>query len=565
VPFHVRRDGPAVALKFLAAAILVAATAGLLWQSHDRPDLWAHSRPAWWLTLAGGWYPQVADYVRWLSEAGSLRPLIYTTVSVLCVLAIFAAPFVANTLFRVVVSAAIIVGIGYDLIMFDIGGGLPTSAATDTILSNIRFGFGGTVQLYWPAIGRNLVLALAAMVVFCWPPPPSTRRLASIPVAIVLAAVTGVVGIYWRTDGYTALFPSPFSSFLNAYAVLRSTDHPIAQLTYPGSPVARFRYVVFIVDESVRGDYLSLNNSSVATTPFLLSRQEDIANFGEAASAANCSLDTRRALRFGYKEEDLPSGRASERLPPFWRYAKRAGLTTAYIDSYGTITNYAGDMTRSEAALIDQRIVVQDEPQYIRDEVIARNLQAQLRDPSPKFVFVEKFGIHVPYDRMYPPDQNVFGADMEHFELRDRANMLKHYENGIRWSVDDFFAKVLKEPLPRDTLILYTSDHGQSLSEEGRTTTHCNQGSNAVRGEADVPLFAITGDPEWTAMLTAAAHRNFGRTSHLQIFATLLAAMGYDREWIRQHYGLSLLDDVPADTRRRFWATGAFQQYDEDP
>jgi hypothetical protein len=38
--------------------------------------------------------------------------------------------------------------------------------------------------------------------------------------------------------------------------------------------------------------------------------------------------------------------------------------------------------------------------------------------------------------------------------------------------------------------------------------------------------------------------------------------MGYDRDWIRQHYGLSLLDDVPPGARRRFWATGAFRQYD---
>jgi glucan phosphoethanolaminetransferase (alkaline phosphatase superfamily) len=553
-----------VALKVIVSATLVAATIGLLWHGRGGPELWAHSRPSWWLTLAKGWYPDVIRYVGWLWQAGSIQSMAYGVVSSLCVLTIFALPFIGGTVVRVIASAIVVLGLGYDLTMFDIGGGLPSLAATDTILTNVDFGLQGTAQLYLAQVGRNSALAVVAMLVFCWPPPALPRRVSWIPLAVVLAATAGVAGIFWKTAGYTTLFPSPFTSFLNAYTVLKHTDRPIAQVDYPGKPVSRFRYIVFIVDESVRGDYLSINNPSIPTTPFLLSRRDDIANFGEAVSAANCSTDSRRALRFGYRDEDLASGRAAERLPPFWRHAKLAGLMTVHIDSYGTVTNLANDMTRSEAQLIDRRIVVQGDPQYLRDAAVERDLRGLLHDTSPKFIFVEKFGIHVPYDKMYPPAQNVFGADMTRFDLRDRTNMLRHYENGIRWSVDHFFETLLSNPIPRDTLILYTSDHGQSLMEEGRTTTHCNQGSNATKGEADVPLFAMTGDPEWNGMLQAAAHRNFGRTSHLQIFGTILAAMGYDRQWIRQHYGLSLLDDVPATQVRRFWATGAYRQYDQD-
>jgi glucan phosphoethanolaminetransferase (alkaline phosphatase superfamily) len=553
-----------VAFKILVSVTLVAGTIGLLWQGRGAAEFWAHSRPPWWLTLAGGWYPDVLRYVGWLWQSGSIQSVAYAAVSTLCVLTIFAIPFIVSTFVRVVIGAIATVGLGYDLTMFDVGGSLPSLSATDTILSNVHFGLQGTAQLYLSQVGRNLALVVAALLAFCWPPPALPRRVAWIPLAIVFAATAGVVGIFWKTAGYTTLFPSPFTSYLNAYEVLKQADRPIAALSYPGRPVSRFRYVVFIVDESVRGDYLSINNPSIPTTPFLLSRRSDIANFGEAVAAANCSTDSRRALRFGYRDEDLPSGHPAERLPPFWRYAKLAGLMTAHIDSYGSVTNLANDMTPSEAALIDRRIVVQDNPQYVRDEAVARDLRELLSDASPKFIFVEKFGIHVPYDKMYPPRQNAFSADMTRFDLDDRTNMLRHYENGIRWSVDHFFEILLSNPVPRDTLILYTSDHGQSLMEEGRTTTHCNQGPNATNGEADVPLFAITGDPEWNGMLQAAAHRNFGRASHLQIFGTLLTAMGYDRPWIFQHHGLSLLDDVPATLTRRFWATGAYRQYDRD-
>jgi glucan phosphoethanolaminetransferase (alkaline phosphatase superfamily) len=557
------RAGVIVVLKVLAAATLVAATMGLLWHSGGEPEFWAHSRPPWWSALARGWYPSVVEYVDWLWQAGALKSAAYATVSALCVLAVFALPFIGNAFVRIVASAIVLFGIGYDLTMFDIGGGLPSLAATDTVLSNVRFGLGGTAQLYRADLGRNLALVAAALLVFCWPPPRLPRRVAGLPLAVVLAASAGIAGIFWRTAGYTTVFPSPFASFVNAYTVLRHADRPIAALDYPGSPTSPFRAIVYIVDESVRGDYLSINNPAISTTPFLASRLPDIANFGESVAAANCSLETRRALRFGFREEDLPSGQAAERLAPFWRHARRAGLKSVHIDSFGTVTNLVNDMTLTEAELIDRRIAVQDKPQYIRDEVVARTVRELLHDPAPTFIFVEKFGIHVPYDKMYPPTQNAFGADMDHFALGDRANMLRHYENGIRWSVDRFFETLLGEPVGRDTLILYTSDHGQSLSEHGRTTTHCNEGAMAVKGEADVPLFAITGDPDWNDRLKAAAQRNFGRTSQLQIFPTLLLAMGFDRQWTRQHYGPSLLDDAPSQPRR-FWATGAFRQYDPD-
>jgi glucan phosphoethanolaminetransferase (alkaline phosphatase superfamily) len=388
------------------------------------------------------------------------------------------------------------------------------------------------------------------------------RGSAWIPSTIVVAGTLGVVAIFWRTGGYTTLFPSPFGSFVNSYAALTSADQPVGKLDYPGAPASRFRKIVLIVDESVRGDYLSINNPSLPTTPFLLSRQADIANFGKAVSAANCSLDTRRALRFGYREEDVPSGLAARRLPPVWRYAKLAGLKSVYIDSYGTVTNYVNDMRHAEAALIDQRIIVDQMPQYTRDDIVAERLRELLLDPSPMFIFVEKFGIHVPYDKMYPPSQNPFGADLSRFDLRDRENMLKHYENGLRWTVDHFFEQVLEPPVPHDTLILYTSDHGQSLSEENRMTTHCNQGRNAVRGEADVPLFALTDDLQWNSALKAAARDNFGRASHFEIFATLLAAMGYDHDWTRLHYGGSLLEEIPRGRVRRFWTSGGYRQFD---
>ena len=48
--------------------------------------------------------------------------------------------------------------------------------------------------------------------------------------------------------------------------------------------------------------------------------------------------------------------------------------------------------------------------------------------------------------------------------------MVCHYPNAIAWSVDEFFRKLLPAVDLSKTLIVYTSDHGQSL--QGREKHH---------------------------------------------------------------------------------------------
>jgi glucan phosphoethanolaminetransferase (alkaline phosphatase superfamily) len=551
--------------KIVASAFLLAGTLGLLWHQRELFVHWAHIRQPWFLTLANGWYPVTVKAIQALSVSGLFPTAIYVLVTVLCVLSFFAVPFIGNPYLRILCSVLLVVGVGYDLTIYDIGGELPSFEITDTILSNVGFGLEGTAQLYIGEVGRNVAFVVPILVIFCLRPPKLRMPFTLLPPTIAACATGGVVAVLLATHGGTSLFPSPFASYFNAFKVTKGyAETPVAEADYPASAHSEFRQIVLIVDESVRGDYLSLNNPSLDTTPFLVSERPNIANFGIAATTANCSTDARMALRFGSRESDF--GRLIDvlkRLPPFWRYAKLAGLETVYVDAYGSATLLTHDMTREELRLVDDRIIVDDKPQYVRDRVVADKLRRLLSDPKPKFVFVEKFGTHAPYDKMYPPSDDIFGADTSRpFSLTDRPNLVKHYENAIRWSVDTFFSTLLKDGVPPDTLIFYTSDHGQSLSEGTRTTTHCNQGAAANKGEAEVPLFAITGNSKWKAALSNAAEENYGRTSHFEVFPTLLAAMGYDPTWISQRYGLSLLDRIPENRIRHFWATGSISTYD---
>src|SRR5262249_11824195 len=124
------------------------------------------------------------------------------------------------------------------------------------------------------------------------------------------------------------------------------------------------------------------------------------------------------------------------------------------------------------------------------------------------------------------------------------------YDNAILWSVDSFFQKVLNRFDPKKVLLVYTSDHGQSLMDGGQRKTHCTSPSeNTQVGEGLVPLIVSTGIPEMEARLRKAA--SYNHASGFDIFPTLLLAMGYNEQWVQARSGPSLLDVSP-NGRRQF-------------
>jgi len=51
-----------------------------------------------------------------------------------------------------------------------------------------------------------------------------------------------------------------------------------------------------------------------------------------------------------------------------------------------------------------------------------------------------------------------------------REKLVNTYDNGIRFQVDEFFRVFASETTNQNYVILYTSDHGQTLAEHGKCT-----------------------------------------------------------------------------------------------
>jgi Sulfatase len=346
-------------------------------------------------------------------------------------------------------------------------------------------------------------------------------------------------------------------AYLNlfAYEALHDSVGPREQVTLARSAPAVGHDIVLIIDESISGNYLDINapfgvHSNLKQAPAGV----DIFNYGYAASIANCSADTNVTLRYGGTRSDYM--RINSTLPSIWQYAKRAGLRTVYIDSQRTGGNLQNLMTASEKNDIDLFVQFDQTSVRDRDMAAAAKLIELLNDDTPELVVINKVGAHFPVHDKFPDAFMAYrptlprGQFTEVADTGERAGFngqpddwllyRNAYKNTVLWNVGEFFARVFAQAKLDNALLIYTSDHGQDLHERGNPglNTHC--GGDPVEEEGLVPLVVISGSElktlDWSAQLAA----NKDRSSHYNIFPTLLQLMGYDLAGVEAVYGKPL-------------------------
>lgn len=407
--------------------------------------------------------------------------------------------------------------------------------------------------------------ALALIVGIGWPPrtrsrAPQSLLIGAAPVLVLaLAAMLFVRG----GDGSRGL-PSPFVGaafgLLDFYenatahhgrreAVTLARDHP-----------GRDGDIVLIVDESIAGRYLDINDtrgvrSGLARPPAGIA----IANFGLAAAVTHCSVGANLTLRYGGTRANYHDVAATR--PSIWSYAKAAGYGTVYIDAQRTGGAFNNGMDIKEARAIDRRIQFDNVPVRDRDMAVANRLATLLSDGQRQFIYINKIGAHFPVQDKYPDafmryrpvgargrygeisdtgDRSGLSGDAQSWRLYRNA-----YRNTLTWNVGNFFDTLFARAKTHEAVAIYMSDHGQTLHERGEPgqATHCTP--QPVAEEGTVPLVVIDWADASRAHWADAARHNFNGSSAFRLFPTLLGLMGYNRDAVEALYGPDLAASSP--------------------
>lgn len=355
---------------------------------------------------------------------------------------------------------------------------------------------------------------------------------------------------------YRTVYNFPVSWYIGTihqppYSIFYQT--PRREITFRAQQLPN-NNIVFIVEESMRGDHLSLNGYSRPTSPKLeeLNQQGFIKNWGIASSGTTCSINSNNLLLSGVNTIPDTEGDIF-RFPTIFQYAKAAGYKTFYFDgqlSYRWIGKPADVESVDEWLMPD---TLKNGEWYDIDAEIARRVKEIVGNSTGNFIWINKFGVHFPYKNSYPDEAakwlpipqtkerfQLFGSDNE------SEKMINSYDNAILYNSQSFFTNLFDRDLPADTFYVYTSDHGQNLSESGGASTHCL----STKNEANVPLFIIA-EPE----IMPAADTGY-KASHSNIFATLLDLMNFPEDERLENYSPSLFSVKQSDSKPRFFYTG---------
>lgn len=384
---------------------------------------------------------------------------------------------------------------------------------------------------------------------------PNALRIAAPVCAVLLLSAVLFVRAGEGARGLPVMYTPLAYLNLFGYEALHNTVGPRESVTLARNGQVIDHDIVLIIDESISGNYLDIN-APFGVHSNLKQPHEgvDIFNYGYAASIANCSADTNVTLRYGGTRADYM--RINSTLPSIWQYAKKAGMRTVYIDAQRTGGNLQNLMTDAEKKDIDEFVQFDQTSVRDRDMAAAAKLIELLNDDKPELVLINKVGAHFPVHDKYPDAFMAYRPTLPRGQFTEVADTGKRdgfngqpddwvlyrnaYKNTVLWNVGEFFARVFAQANLNNALLIYTSDHGQDLHERGNPglNTHC--GGDPVEEEGLVPLVVIQGDQlhtlDWSAQLVG----NKDRSSHYNIFPTLLQLMGYDLAGIEAVYGRPL-------------------------
>ncbi len=252
--------------------------------------------------------------------------------------------------------------------------------------------------------------------------------------------------------------------YLTPRLLASEVQRPLPPASFAADPDAEKTVVVLVIGEAARAKDFQLYGYDRPTNP-LLSRAGVVA----LKDATACATYTTAAVRcmLSNVETGSPFSRAYEPLPS---YLQRNG-----VDVIWRTRNWGEPPIRVQTYQQASDLAAQCAGAHCDyDEVLLTGLEQRIESASSRRVFVvlHQSGSHGPaYYSKYPPELERFKPVCRSVELGrcTRDELVNAYDNTIVYE-DYFLARViglLGQLKDTAALLIYMSDHGESLGEYG--------------------------------------------------------------------------------------------------
>lgn len=298
--------------------------------------------------------------------------------------------------------------------------------------------------------------------------------------------------------------------------------------------------LVLIIGESARADHFHSNGYARNTTPLL----EKIPNVVSFSSVYSCAILTRDSVPCMLTRATLKHRKPAYTETSFISLFKKLGFHTTWLGTQGTYSAIDNPYTRLTKEA--DSVVFLDTDLYgtfAIDEDLFPFFDAYIQEnKGNKLVILHTFGSHWHYESRYPDNFRVFtpicskklwSRDMTHCSQEELVNS---YDNTILYT-DYIISNTIDRLKNKNALVVYISDHGESLGENGMYL----HGMKSTKEQRDVPMFWWASDSFIAENPQKFAHlreKKNASLSHDNLFHSILDCTNIDSEIVDKNLSI---------------------------
>lgn len=245
-----------------------------------------------------------------------------------------------------------------------------------------------------------------------------------------------------------------------------------------GAPLARAAkptLIFLVVGETARAQNFSLDGYARDTNPELAKR--DVISFRQVQSCGTETAVSLPCMFSPYARKDYSRSQALH-TSNLLDVATQAGVTVLWRDNNSGSKGMADRVEYKDVSRSNDAADCQADREHCYDSVLLYQLPAWLKEqesakqPKNLLVVLHMYGSHGPaYYKRYPPAFARFQPECKTNALSrcTPAAITNSYDNSILYT-DHVLAQMidfLKQQTSYNTAMLYLSDHGESLGEDG--------------------------------------------------------------------------------------------------
>ena len=309
-------------------------------------------------------------------------------------------------------------------------------------------------------------------------------------------------------------------------------DEAAEHVPYPDEAKTVF---ILVLGETARAMNFSLNGYARETNPKL--KTQDIVNFPHVESAGTATAFSVPSI-FSFTQRGDFSPTDAKYTENLLDLLQQTGYEILWKENDNGCKGVCQRVPNVEMDLKDQRFC---DGTYCRDEILLDGLEEYLANIKGEnaFIVLHTIGSHGPtYYRRYPPEFKKFTptCDTEEIQTCTQEQIINTYDNTILYTdhIVSSVIDILKKFPHYESGLLYVSDHGESLGENG-VYLHGLPYSIAPKEQTSVPMVLWMSEVmkksdhiDYDCLKKKAAEGNF---SHDNLSHSLLSLMEVDSKW----------------------------------